>query len=101
MAQFDIGGQFGILAENGLGIGQGRIVDIDAEEGPAVFGMADQRIDQVGAGADVEDADAGAGRDGLLVAGGEQVGQRCGCSRRGRESAGTGSRPGCPSPLTP
>src|SRR5690606_5800121 len=52
-----------------------RGVDVGAGEVPAVIVLAQQRIDAIGAGADVQRANAAAAGDVPLVVGGQQVGQ--------------------------
>ncbi|MFH3833192.1 hypothetical protein WAI10_20090, partial [Acinetobacter baumannii] len=74
-AQLDGSGEAWVGGEDRSGRGQRLRVDVGADEAPAVFVVAEQRVDAVGAGADIEHPDRGATRDDAGVIGGQQVGQ--------------------------
>ena len=75
MAQLDGGGEPVVCVDDRLRAGQRTAFDVAADEVPAVLGMADQRIDEIGAGADVEYAHPRAAWNRAAVARGEKIGQ--------------------------
>jgi hypothetical protein len=63
-----MGGKGRIGLQDGLGIVQRRFVDIAADAVPAILGMRQQGIDQVGTGTDIQQADLAALRQLSLLA---------------------------------
>ena len=62
MAELDQGGDagVGVRRDEAAGAVEGGLRDVGADEGPSVFARAEERVDAVGADADVEDAHGGA-----------------------------------------
>ena len=73
-AQFHGRAVAGIGVDRCLRADQRVVVDVGADKVPAVFRVADQRIDAIGADADVEHPDRRAARNFAAVAEGQQVG---------------------------
>ncbi len=74
-AQLDGSGEAWVGGEDRSGRGQRLRVDVGADEAPAVFVVAEQRVDAVGSGSDVQRTQAGTAWNQAIVAGAEQVGQ--------------------------
>ena len=72
-----------------------RVVDVAADEGPPVFGVAEQRIYAGGADANVEAANGAAARNVARIVGREQVGddvEIVGAARHRRAELSSGQR---------
>ncbi len=96
LAQFDGAGQLRVGLDYGARRGQCLGGDIGAGEVPAVFAVADQRVDAVGADANIQGADGAATRDLPGIFRGQQVGevvQVVGATRDRRAQIAVGNVP--------
>ena len=73
--QFDGIAQSAVRIQDALRVVECSRIDVGADELPAILAVADERIDAVGAGADVEHPDGFAARDDAAVAGSQQIGE--------------------------
>ena len=74
-AQFQVFAVLRVLFQDALGVGQRGLIDFSSQGGPAVFCNRDQRVDQVGPGANVDPPNTWSQRDFSIVIFSQQVGQ--------------------------